>query len=72
MSEASERELDPTQDALVTLVIRGMIRGNPDAATGQLVERGRAVGVQAALALAGRAVRLAGDGNGLERLEELL
>jgi hypothetical protein len=43
VSEASERELDPTQDALVTLAIRGMIRGNPDAATAQLVEQGLAI-----------------------------
>jgi DNA-directed RNA polymerase beta' subunit len=50
-----------------------------DPATGQLVEPGKAVGVQAAQALAGRAARLAGAGpegergglTGLDRLEEL-
>ncbi|HEU5266322.1 MAG TPA: hypothetical protein VFU35_06460 [Jatrophihabitans sp.] len=43
MTEASDRQLDPAQDALVTLVIRGMIRGTPDEATQQLVEQGLAL-----------------------------
>src|SRR5262249_30668691 len=50
-----------------------------DPATGHLVERGSAVGVLAAQALAGRADRLAGPSSweggtsaGLDRLEELL
>ena len=34
---------DPTQQALVSLVIRGMVRGEPDEATTALVERGLAI-----------------------------
>jgi hypothetical protein len=34
---------DPTQQALVSLVIRGMVRGAPDEATAKLVEQGLAM-----------------------------
>jgi hypothetical protein len=34
---------DPTQQALVSLVIRGMVRGAPDGATAKLVEQGLAM-----------------------------
>ena len=45
MTEASDsnRPLDPAQAALVTLVIRGMVRGAPDEATQQLVDQGLAL-----------------------------
>jgi hypothetical protein len=39
----SDHELDPAQTALVTLVVRGMIRGAPDEATQQLVDQGLAL-----------------------------
>jgi hypothetical protein len=34
---------DPTQQALISLVVRGMVRGAPDAATATLVEQGLAM-----------------------------
>jgi hypothetical protein len=34
---------DPTQQALVSLVVRGMVRGAPDGATAKLVEQGLAM-----------------------------
>ncbi len=45
VTEASDStgQLDTSQDALVTLVVRGMVRGAPDDATKQLVEQGLAL-----------------------------
>jgi hypothetical protein len=39
----STAQRDPAQQALVNLVIRGMVRGTPDAATAALVEQGLAM-----------------------------
>jgi hypothetical protein len=43
MTESAKAELDPSQQALVSLVIRGMVRGEPDASTAGLVEQGLAI-----------------------------
>jgi hypothetical protein len=43
VTETPDKELDAAQQALVTLVIRGMVRGATDAATAQLVEQGLAM-----------------------------
>ena len=45
MTEApdSTGQPDAAHDALITLVIRGMVRGAPDDATKQLVEQGFAI-----------------------------
>jgi hypothetical protein len=43
VTETPDEELDAAQQALVTLVIRGMVRGATDAATAQLVEQGLAM-----------------------------
>ena len=42
-STAPSDALDPSQQALVSLVIRGMVRGAPDPATAGLVEQGLAM-----------------------------
>jgi hypothetical protein len=61
-------ELDSTQQALVNLVIRGMLRGAPDTATASLVEQGYALNkgpitmpTQAGTAAAGDIMRLPAD-----------
>ncbi len=43
MTDSATRELDPSEQALVSLVIRGMVRGEPDPATAALVDQGLAI-----------------------------
>ncbi len=43
MTETPTEDFDPAEQALVTLVIRGMVRGEPDEATARLVEQGLAM-----------------------------
>ncbi len=42
-SNSANSSWDPAQQALVSLVVRGMVRGAPDDALGELVERGFAL-----------------------------
>ncbi len=74
----SSPALDPTEQALVSLVVRGMVRGAPDPTTGDLVDRGWAMikgpitmPTPQGTAVAGDLLRLASDSEVRPELDKL-
>ena len=69
---------DPTQQALISLVVRGMVRGAPDEATAKLVEQGLAMikgpitmPTREGTAAAGKLLRLPPDSQEEQELDKL-